>query len=127
MGGLLHLALPSPLLAVPNVTAHPTTASVPINVLLNDGPLHCGFNVAIKGLSIKATIHKSDKKQRCLLKHGTKQSKQSSNTCIIITHLLIFIYSMVPTPLMTNPESFIKVAATVFPLLLQLATNIKTL
>ena len=46
MGGLLHLvqrggacrgrdgALPSPLLAVPNVTAHPSTASVPITVLL---------------------------------------------------------------------------------------------
>jgi len=44
MGGLLHLvqraepgraaALPSPLLAVPNVTAHPLTASVGITVLL---------------------------------------------------------------------------------------------
>ena len=48
MGGLLHLvhrgagtgraaAPPSPLLAVPNVTAHPSTASVPITVLLYDG------------------------------------------------------------------------------------------
>jgi len=43
-------ALPSPL-AVPNVTAHPSTASVPITVLLYyDGPLLCDFNVAIKGL-----------------------------------------------------------------------------
>ena len=42
---------PSPLLAVPNVTAHPSTASVPITVLLYDGPLLCGFNVAIKGLN----------------------------------------------------------------------------
>ena len=61
MGGLLHLvqrgggagraaAPPSPLLAVPNVRAHPSTASVPITVLLYDGPLFCGFNVAIKGL-----------------------------------------------------------------------------
>ena len=41
----------SPLLAVPNVTAHPSTASVPITVLLYDGPLLCGFNVAIKGLT----------------------------------------------------------------------------
>jgi len=40
----------SPLLAVPNVTAHPSTASVPIAVLLYDGPLLCGFNVAIKRL-----------------------------------------------------------------------------
>ena len=42
---------PSPLLAVPNVTAHPSTVSLPITVLLYDGPLLCGFNVAIKGLS----------------------------------------------------------------------------
>jgi len=48
MGGLLHLiqrgrpewaaAPPSPLLAVPNVTALLSTASVPITVLLYDGP-----------------------------------------------------------------------------------------
>ena len=38
-------ASPSPLLAVPNVTAHPSTASVPIAVLLHNGPLFCGFNV----------------------------------------------------------------------------------
>jgi len=43
-------AQPSPLLAVTNVTAHPSTASVPITVLLYDGPLLCGFDVAIKGL-----------------------------------------------------------------------------
>ena len=43
-------APPSPLLAVPNVTAHPSTASAPITVLLYDGPLLCGFNVTIKGL-----------------------------------------------------------------------------
>jgi len=60
MGGLLHLVQrggawagygsPSPLLPVPNVTAHPSTASVPITALLYDGPLLYGFNVAIKGL-----------------------------------------------------------------------------
>ena len=44
-------ALPSPLLAVPNVTAHSSTASVSVTVLLYDGPLLCGFNVATKGLS----------------------------------------------------------------------------
>ena len=37
---------------VPNEAAHPSTASVPITVLLYDGPLLCGFNVAIKGLII---------------------------------------------------------------------------
>ena len=44
-------ASPSPLL-VPNVTAHPSTASVSITVLLYDGPLLCCFNVAIKGLNL---------------------------------------------------------------------------
>ena len=43
-------ALPSPIISVPNVTAHTSMASVPITVLLYDGPLLCGFNVAIKGL-----------------------------------------------------------------------------
>jgi len=45
-------ALRSPLLAVPNVTANPSTASVPITALLYDGPLLCIFNVAIKGLRL---------------------------------------------------------------------------
>jgi len=43
----------SPLIAVPNITAHTSTATVPITVLLYDGPLLCGFNVAIKGLTMK--------------------------------------------------------------------------
>ena len=33
------------------LTADPSMASVPITVLLYDGPLVCSFNVAIKGLS----------------------------------------------------------------------------
>ena len=67
MGGLSHLvqrgeawagcaAPPSLLLAVPNVTARPSTASVPITVLLYDGPLLCGFNVAIKGLRVSVSL-----------------------------------------------------------------------
>jgi len=42
-----------PVFAVPNVTAHPSTVSVPITVLLYNGPLLCGFNVPIKGLKDK--------------------------------------------------------------------------
>jgi len=67
MGELLHLVQrggawawagcgpASPLLAVPNVTAHPSTASVAYSILLGlyDSPLLCGFNVAIKVLNIK--------------------------------------------------------------------------
>jgi len=41
---------PRSLLAAQNVTAHPSTASVPITVLLYRGPLLCGFNVPIKRL-----------------------------------------------------------------------------
>ena len=40
----------SPPIAVPNVIAHPSTASAPITVLLYNGQLLCGFNVPIKGL-----------------------------------------------------------------------------
>ena len=43
-------ALPSPLLAVPNVTAYRSPAGVPITVLLYNGTLLCGFNVPIKEL-----------------------------------------------------------------------------
>jgi len=54
-------APPSPLLAVPNVTAHPSTASVPITVLLlHDGQLLRGFNdtnVTIKGLIVMNRVH----------------------------------------------------------------------
>jgi len=39
----------SPFFAVTNVTAHPPSAALPITVLLYNGPLLCGFNVAIKG------------------------------------------------------------------------------
>jgi len=49
-GGHLLPSSPSPF-AVPNVTAHPLTASVPITVLLYNGPLLCSFNVGTKGLS----------------------------------------------------------------------------
>ena len=54
-----------PLFAVPNVTAHPSTASVPITVLLYNGPLLCGFSVPIKGKELnhslsKSTIHSYD-------------------------------------------------------------------
>ena len=41
---------PRPIIAVPNVTARPSTASVPITVLLY-GPLLCRFTVPIKGLT----------------------------------------------------------------------------
>jgi len=55
-------APPRPLLAVPNVTAHPSTASVSITPLLYNGPLLCSFNVGIKGLMPLMKLgHTSDK------------------------------------------------------------------
>jgi len=60
MGGLLHWVqrggdwagpqLTHALLAVPSVTAHPSTASVPIIVYLPYGALLCGFTVPNKRL-----------------------------------------------------------------------------
>jgi len=44
--------MPRHLLAVPNVTAHPSTASVPITILQHNGPLQCGCNVPSKGLIV---------------------------------------------------------------------------
>ena len=40
-----------PFLVVANVTAHQSTASVPITVLLRSSPLLCGFYVPVNGLN----------------------------------------------------------------------------
>jgi len=49
-GGTGRGRIPSrPLLAVPNVTAHSSTASVPITILLYNGPLLCGLMCPLKG------------------------------------------------------------------------------
>jgi len=50
-----------PLLAVPNVTAHPST----VTVLLYNGPLLCSFNVPIKGLKKKATVNEQESLEDC--------------------------------------------------------------
>jgi len=50
--GLGH-SPPRCFLTVPNVTAHPSMASVPITVLLHNDPLLCGFN---KGLGTDNTV-----------------------------------------------------------------------
>jgi len=39
----------------PSVTAHPSTASVPVIVLSHNGPLLCGFSVLLKALTYKNT------------------------------------------------------------------------
>jgi len=53
---------PVTILAVPNVSAHPSMTSVPITVLLYNDPLLCSFNVSIKGLSQRyAIVHAHSK------------------------------------------------------------------
>jgi len=47
---------PGPSSLYQNVTAHPSTASVPITVLLYNDPLLCGFDVPIKGLTMFLTV-----------------------------------------------------------------------
>jgi len=75
---------PRPLLAVPNVTAHPSTASVPITVLLYNGPLRCGFNVGINGLSWTAAKQQTevDRERRLTdaeIKNGALKNKEKKS------------------------------------------------
>jgi len=58
LGGATAHPGPSLFLAVPNVTAHLSTASVPITVLMYNGPLLCSFNVPIKGLTVPHVLRK---------------------------------------------------------------------
>jgi len=69
MGGLLQLVQRVGDWAgtVPNVTAHPSAASVPITVLLYNGPFLCGFNVAIKGLITVATALSINESALCIV------------------------------------------------------------
>jgi len=70
MGGLLHLAQrggdwagPQPAQAPPRCTkcnSHPSTASVPISVLLYNCPLLCGFNVPIRALTTEKESQRTD-------------------------------------------------------------------
>ena len=82
---------PSRFLVVPNVTAHPSTASVPITVLLYDGPLLCGFNVAIKRLK-EITVRYECRVilPRCPLQKSWKTCQfhqwKRSKMCMLYTH-----------------------------------------
>ena len=64
---------PRVLHAVPNVTVHPSTTSVPITVLRCNGPLLYGFNVPIKGLS-----------SLCLWKKPVNSVQRNTHTLYII-------------------------------------------
>ena len=88
-----------PILAVPNVTAHPSMASVPITVLLYNGPSLCGFSVPIKGLSacgkctIIITINYWIKffKQIVIRKHASDVNKDFSPRTRTRTRTMIWV------------------------------------
>jgi len=84
MGGLLHMVqrrrdFARPQSTVPNVTAHPRTATVPITVLLYNGPLLCGFNVRIKGL--RRHVHRVVEQQTTDDFELATQRKGNSRIC----------------------------------------------
>ena len=81
------VAPPSPLLTVSTVTAHPLTVSVPITVLLYDGPLLCGFNVAIKGLIIIATMIKIA--QQFIRCHNKSHCKDTMQCLLLIQYVIV--------------------------------------
>jgi len=67
---------PRPLLAVQNVSAHPSTASVPTTVLFNNGPFLCGFNVPIKGL----TLPNCAAWTRCMANYHRRKPRRDGGT-----------------------------------------------
>jgi len=110
MGGLLvqrggawaGCGPPSPLIAVPNVTAHPSTVSVPTTVLLYDGPLLCGFNGAIKGLSPrrKAGLYAitSSNTVNSGMRHRSDRSERTTSHCFFFFCFYCYCISVsVPT------------------------------
>jgi len=82
------VASPIPLLAVPNVTAHPSTTSVPITVLVYDGPLLCGFNVVIKEFrevnSVELCVSYVDVIIFCLTARGVATVSHLKRSCTLI-------------------------------------------
>ena len=90
MGGLLHLVqrggdwgvrlaqFPS---RCTNVTAHPSTTSVPMTVSLHNGPVLCGFNVTIKGLKCSQTVGSRDGPWLC---PGLAGEANYDNVCISV-------------------------------------------
>jgi len=59
-------------LLVPNVTAHPSTASVPITVLLYNGPLLCGLMCPLTVETDHTKAHVRNKKWKDVYKKNTQ-------------------------------------------------------
>ena len=87
---------PRPLIAVPNVTAHPPTASVPITVLLYNDPLLCGFNVPIKGLNSVKTAPKVQSFQYSARTSTDRQTNgRSAHESFLLWHVTISLKNVV--------------------------------
>jgi len=98
-------APPNSLLAVPNVTAHQSTSSVPITILLYEGPLLWGFNVAIKGLKMcccqAITCQDQNKtvQQRCNTENKKLSCRRETARCFMSLNIsLYFVPSCTPLP-----------------------------
>ena len=103
MGGLLHFVqrggdwagpqhavclLSVCLLAVPNVTAHLSTASVPITVLF------CGFNVPIKGWRRNGVPHEQGLWNVCT---NSKLTRECHSKSLIMTYINVVYPRFSPT------------------------------
>ena len=95
-------APPRPLLTVPNVTAHPSMANVPMTALLHDSPLLCGFNVAIKGLIANllqlhcSYIGDTNRAERvwCHFQFGKCPQKRNQQICRHPANMFTVIYTV---------------------------------
>jgi len=87
---------PMPLLAVPNLTVHPSTASVPIIVLLYNGPLLCGFNASLKGQQTIKTCNysKITSYRKCAIHASSVASFARRLHAKLLTTLSAFMTSM---------------------------------
>ena len=82
-----------PRLAVPNVTANLSTASVPITVLLYNRTLLCSFNVRVKGLiALFSKFLQRDKRyKRGLCRHAVYvRPSVCLSVCLSFCHVRVF-------------------------------------
>jgi len=89
---------PRPLLSVPNVTTHPLTASVPVTILLYNGPLLCSCNVPIKGLTdnLETYLHLNTAICSFSTMYGAHASSQRFLPvphCITLHYILLFTFA----------------------------------
>ena len=91
---------PRPLIAVPNVTAHPSAGGVPITALLYNGPLLCGFNVGIRGLkrTVGAVVQLVEYRTRNQEVAGLTHTRSTASNLEQVANLLCAQANSAPYP-----------------------------